>query len=62
MLRIISKNKEIVIRQCKTNCLCMDRIKRVTQKSPLNKLDTLFIRFQKEELVKEYITCKNKNI
>jgi hypothetical protein len=40
----------------------MDRIKRVTQKRPLNELDRLFIRFQKEELVKEYVTCKNKNI
>lgn len=60
--RVVIRNREIIIKQCKTNCLCMDRIKRVTQKHPLNELDRLFIRFQKEELVKEYVTCKNKNI
>lgn len=56
--RVIIRNKEIIIKQCKTNCLCMDRIKRAIHKQPINEIDRLFIEFQKEQFVKEYITCK----
>lgn len=62
MLKVIIRNKEMIIKQCKTNCMCMDRIKRIIAKQPINELDRLFIKFQKEELVKEYIMCKNKRI
>ena len=50
MLKVIIRNKEMIIKQCKTNCMCMDRIKRIIAKQPLNELDRLFIKFQKKNL------------
>ena len=58
--RVIIRNKKVILKKCKQNCLCVDRIKRISQKYPINSLDDMFIRFQKEEIMKEYEKCKNK--
>ena len=54
--------KTINIEKCNTNCLCVDRLKRLSQKPLLNIIDEAFTNFQIKENHKEYVKCFNKKI
>jgi hypothetical protein len=49
------------VRDCKTNCQCSDKLRRILVKLPINKYDEVEIDSKIEKLEKKYKLCFNIN-
>ena len=49
------------VRDCKTNCQCSDKLRRILVKLPINKYDEVEIDSNIEKLEKKYKLCFNIN-
>ena len=65
MSRTITKMpwiKIVDMKACQTNCQCVDKLKRLVVKPPLNIIDETFIKFEIKERKKEYDKCYSLKI